>query len=225
MIRALVLGLALLVPWPVALAQEAPKGAQGEFQTLQRELQTEQQKVLRQYSQAKSEKEKEELVDQYYGTFADHLVKLCKFAKDHEGDPAAKSARNAMNVVLTQLSRSGSAGALKHLRAAQKIAPKDVQGRIALAIGQSLRTQYEKAYQEKSKTADKLLQEAEATAKQTALDYPELARQTKDFLFELQHLTVGRPAMDIAAEDLDGTPFKLSDYRGKVVVLDFWGNW
>ena len=24
---------------------------------------------------------------------------------------------------------------------------------------------------------------------------------------------------------LDGRHFKLSDYRGKVVVLDFWGHW
>jgi predicted Zn finger-like uncharacterized protein len=38
-------------------------------------------------------------------------------------------------------------------------------------------------------------------------------------------LAVGNLAMDIDAEDIDGKQFKLSDYRGKVVVLDFWGNW
>ncbi len=36
---------------------------------------------------------------------------------------------------------------------------------------------------------------------------------------------VGQPAPEIEAEDIDGQKFKLSDYRGKVVVLDFWGNW
>jgi len=38
-------------------------------------------------------------------------------------------------------------------------------------------------------------------------------------------LEVGDTAMEISAEDIDGKKFKLSDYRGKVVVLDFWGNW
>ncbi|HMC63847.1 MAG TPA: hypothetical protein VKI65_02805 [Gemmataceae bacterium] len=30
---------------------------------------------------------------------------------------------------------------------------------------------------------------------------------------------------EIEAEDLDGQKFKLSDYRGKVVLIDFWGHW
>ncbi len=38
-------------------------------------------------------------------------------------------------------------------------------------------------------------------------------------------LAVGNMAPDIEGEDIDGTKFKLSDYRGKVVVLDFWGHW
>jgi hypothetical protein len=38
-------------------------------------------------------------------------------------------------------------------------------------------------------------------------------------------LAIGSAAPEIAGFDLDGTPFRLSDYRGKVVVLDFWGDW
>jgi hypothetical protein len=44
-------------------------------------------------------------------------------------------------------------------------------------------------------------------------------------IFQLEHPRIGMLAPDIEGEDLDGAAFKLSDYRGKVVVLDFWGNW
>ena len=44
-------------------------------------------------------------------------------------------------------------------------------------------------------------------------------------LYELRFLAIGKPAPDIEGEGIDGKSFKLSDYRGKVVVLDFWGNW
>ena len=39
------------------------------------------------------------------------------------------------------------------------------------------------------------------------------------------NLKVGKAAPEVEGEDLDGKRFKLSDYRGKVVVLDFWGHW
>ncbi|MGC4006569.1 MAG: TlpA disulfide reductase family protein [Pirellulales bacterium] len=44
-------------------------------------------------------------------------------------------------------------------------------------------------------------------------------------VFRLKHLEVGRVAQDIQGEDLDGMPMKLSEYRGKIVVLDFWVDW
>jgi hypothetical protein len=44
-------------------------------------------------------------------------------------------------------------------------------------------------------------------------------------LFEIRHLQPGRPAPEIMGEDIDGRPMKLSDFRGKVVLLDFWGHW
>jgi cytochrome oxidase Cu insertion factor (SCO1/SenC/PrrC family) len=36
---------------------------------------------------------------------------------------------------------------------------------------------------------------------------------------------IGEVAPEIEGEDADGVQFKLSDYRGKVVVVAFWGNW
>jgi cytochrome oxidase Cu insertion factor (SCO1/SenC/PrrC family) len=38
-------------------------------------------------------------------------------------------------------------------------------------------------------------------------------------------LAVGKEAPELQGTDQDGKPFKLSEYRGKVVLLDFWGNW
>jgi RNA polymerase sigma factor (sigma-70 family) len=44
-------------------------------------------------------------------------------------------------------------------------------------------------------------------------------------LFALHHLGLGKTAPDVEGEDLDGRRFKLSDYRGRVVVLVFCGQW
>lgn len=35
----------------------------------------------------------------------------------------------------------------------------------------------------------------------------------------------GKPAPDFELELLDGTTFRLSDYRGRIVVIDFWATW
>jgi hypothetical protein len=42
---------------------------------------------------------------------------------------------------------------------------------------------------------------------------------------DTMNIAVGKVAPDFEAEDVEGNAFKLSDYRGKVVVLDFWGFW
>ena len=44
-------------------------------------------------------------------------------------------------------------------------------------------------------------------------------------LFELDHLGVGDLAEDIQGVSLDGLPMSLSSFRGKLVVLEFWGSW
>ena len=53
----------------------------------------------------------------------------------------------------------------------------------------------------------------------------ELLEDAKNQLFALKYLSIGKVAPEIAGADTDGVDFKLSDYRGKVVFLDFWGDW
>ena len=52
-----------------------------------------------------------------------------------------------------------------------------------------------------------------------------LAGMLEGKMFAAQNLAIGKEAPDIEGEDVDGVAFKLSDYRGKVVVIDFWGDW
>ena len=75
----------------------------------------------------------------------------------------------------------------------------------------------------------KAVKEVEAVFEQAAekygdvkLDNETIADRAKVELFEIRHLSVGKEAQEIEGEDQDGKRFKLSDYRGKVVLLDFW---
>ena len=44
-------------------------------------------------------------------------------------------------------------------------------------------------------------------------------------LYDWHNLAVGKRAPEIQGVDFHGKPLKLSDYRGKVVALVFWGTW
>ena len=52
-----------------------------------------------------------------------------------------------------------------------------------------------------------------------------LRQQAEARLDDMLNLAVGKPAPEIEGTDMDGKPLKLSDYKGKVVVLVFWGTW
>jgi hypothetical protein len=77
---------------------------------------------------------------------------------------------------------------------------------------------------------DKVIKEIEAVFEQAAEKYGDVklpggdtvAKRAKAELFGIRNLSVGKEAPDIEGEDQDGKRFKLSDYRGKVVLLDFW---
>jgi hypothetical protein len=77
---------------------------------------------------------------------------------------------------------------------------------------------------------DKAMQEIEAVFEQAAQKYGDVklpagdsvAERAKAALFEIRHLSVGKEAPDLEGEDQHGTRFRLRDYRGKVILLDFW---
>jgi thiol-disulfide isomerase/thioredoxin len=52
-----------------------------------------------------------------------------------------------------------------------------------------------------------------------------LADNARPLHFQLSKLAIGKAAPEIEADDLDGVPFRLTQYRGRVVVLTFWATW
>lgn len=50
-------------------------------------------------------------------------------------------------------------------------------------------------------------------------------KEVKSFLNELDANSEGRKSSDFIANDLRGKILKLSDFKGKYVLLDFWGSW
>ena len=69
-------------------------------------------------------------------------------------------------------------------------------------------------------TADQIKQAERMLARKQTL-----ADVAKAKLDEMDNLVAGKPAPPIEGVGMDGKPLKLSDYRGKVVVLVFWGTW
>jgi hypothetical protein len=109
---------------------------------------------------------------------------------------------------------------------------KDVRGAACLSLARLLKNQAERAPESQKEDADKLRKESEQLFERAADKYADVklgrgtvGDQAKGELFELRFLLVGKVAPDVKGEDFDGKKFKLSDYRGKVVLLDFWGDW
>jgi len=104
-----------------------------------------------------------------------------------------------------------------------------VKAEASLALGQSLSTKLD-SFNGSAEEADKLALEADKyLAEAVELFDKEKLDQKKQAaerdLKAFRTLRVGKEAPEISGKDLEGKEFKLSDYRGKVVLLDFWGNW
>lgn len=119
------------------------------------------------------------------------------------------------------------------LRAAIDRSPhRIVQGQARFSLALSLRCEADAMANRLPEARQHLEREAEELLQQVADKYGDvkylsstLGKAAVPELFELRHLAVGKVVPDIEGEDIDGKPMKLSEFRGKVVLLDFWGTW
>lgn len=146
-----------------------------------------------------------------------------------ENDP--KESQRIVELLLEQHMQSEALGELTELiterealRAMVAESPHErVRAGALLALGQLLLAS--------AKAEDKA--EGRACLEAVVSEYGELsygqdstyAAAAERHLFELDRLQLGMVAPDFEATDENGVQWKLSDYRGKVVVVDFWGNW
>lgn len=114
---------------------------------------------------------------------------------------------------------------------------KDIKAGALYGLGLAIKRQAAPYDGPAPKNLDELVQKADAYLTRVVKEfgdvapagrkttYAEMAKAQLAGLKNIALLQIGKVAPDILGEDADGKPFKLSDYRGKVVVLDFWGHW
>jgi hypothetical protein len=114
----------------------------------------------------------------------------------------------------------------------EKSKDKTAQGQACYGLAMHAKQHADEAIEKKQPDADKLTKEAETLFDRISTDFADvkygnrtLGESAKGEIFELKNLRIGMVAPNIEAEDVDGTMMKLSEYKGKVVLIDFWGNW
>ncbi len=115
----------------------------------------------------------------------------------------------------------------------EKAKARKVQGPSRLALAPFFKQQATRACADAQKekfTTDavKMLEEIIANYGDVQVGDKKLGDTAKEHLAvikALANLNVGNEVPDIVGPDVDGKQFKLSDYRGKVVLLDFWAHW
>jgi hypothetical protein len=121
-------------------------------------------------------------------------------------------------------------GAEALMRALLKRDEHRVRAVACLTLGQILKQRADEVAGEDPRSADRLRGESEKLFGRAAEKYADVklpfqgavGQQAKAELYEIRHLVVGKPAPEVEGEDQDGKKFRLCDYKGKVVLLDFW---
>lgn len=191
-------GLMLLLP--LARGQDEPKKAAAEIKAIIAEYGKANQEFIAAYKSAKTVEERKEALTKRPNAakLAARLMPLVK------ADVKSDAAGEALVFLVTNASFTADGKAavglvIEHHAKSPALAP---------------------ALDRLSNTSDsRIAKFFERVAKEN----PNAA--VKEAAAAIGKLMVGKVVPDIVGEDTDGKEFKLSDYRGKVVLLDFWGHW
>ncbi len=224
-----------------------------QFKALMEEVKKAQNDTRKKFQDAKTDAERQKVAEEFGNRFAPRVLALIEKAPKEdfaaegaffilgttpnspEGAKAiellAKNQPEKLGQIAQEtLAESSAPAAEKLLRQIQgKVGDHhQVQAQVTLALAQHLKNRWSTAETTDPAEAKKLAAAADEVYTELEKKFADVkpaVEAAKGDIFELRHLAVGKSAPDITGEDADGKAFKLSDYKGKVVVLDFWANW
>jgi hypothetical protein len=199
------------------------------------------------YRTAKTNEERRKAIQEKLPKVREYTRKLLKIAEEHPKTPAAVDAlvwvavktpyapdgTEAQNILLKDHIKSPKLTRFVAMIPSSRIPDKvktlkriieenphnQVKGQATFALGQLYMNQ------KKEKAAEKAFEDVVKNYGALPGGRGSLGAMARTNLFEIRHLSVGKVAPNIVGTDEDGKKFQLSDYRGKVVLLDFWGEW
>jgi hypothetical protein len=247
---AAALATMLLVTAPARAQADMPATSDGQqqFKQITDEFDQKMKDFSAEYRKATTDEERQKLYDAKYpkpNEYAKRLMPLAQadpkspLARDVDvwvvshnvqGDPGNEALTNlaenfagdkiVSQQVVPMLQWSDSPQAEKLLRAAvEQNSDRQQKGTAQLTLGTYLKNN------NRGPEAEKLLDDVARNYADVKLGRSSLADQANGVLFEIRNLAIGKTAPEITGESIDGKPMKISDFRGKVVVLDFFGDW
>lgn len=148
------------------------------------------------------------------------LTRLClELVTEHGGEEWAGEIVTALARQASEypgyLGRTAAFGLMDELAA--RSSGEDVRAGVLFEQGRAL---------ERSDD-EQLVARAKALYRRLVDEHPEHenGRRAAGYIFRDEHLQIGMAAPDFLSRDIDGNELRLSDYRGRVVVIDFWGFW
>lgn len=169
----------------------------------------------------------------------DLLIWVSNSAEYTPGSPAGKKAGELLFEKFIESEKLGAyckslanSRDAKSLERAEAIAEKSPHAKVkaaAVFAVAGINKNLSEARDLKEERRKELEGKAEAAYDRLLKEFAEadkaLAQQAKGALNELRYLSIGKTIIDVAGPDLDDKEFKISDYRGKVILLDFWAHW